>query len=144
MGAKQKIIRRLCTILLILLGFLMLYIGYDNWKTEKEFASSAKGSSIGIVHFDKNGVQTVRFPENSYGVALDDPKLKEGQKIKIYYQKSRTYRISRTTKNYHASKDIYGPIVYAIFLFIFVAFNQLFLPTVLKHYFEKKVRLVEE
>ena len=64
-----------CSIFLTIIG-----------KWNKRFSASAKGLTLGTVHIEQ-GVQTVNFPENSYGVSIDG-KRKEGEQVYVYYQKS--------------------------------------------------------
>jgi hypothetical protein len=55
-------------------------------KWNKRFFASAKGLTLRTIHIEK-GVQTINFPENSYGVSIDG-KRKEGKQGYIDYQKS--------------------------------------------------------
>ena len=86
MDRKWRVINRLRRIIFVLLGISMFYISYDNWQMDQEFLASAKGLTLGTVHIEQ-GVQTINFPENSYGVSIDG-KRKEGEQGYIYYQKS--------------------------------------------------------
>jgi hypothetical protein len=86
MDRKWRVINRLRRIIFVLLGISMFYISYDNWQMDQEFLASAKGLTLGTVHIEQ-GVQTINFSENSYGVSIDG-KRKEGEQGCIYYQKS--------------------------------------------------------
>lgn len=113
MGRKWRVINRLGSIIFVIVGITMFYISYDNWQMDQEFLASAKGRSLGTVHIEQ-GVQTVNFPENSYGVSIDG-KRKEGEQVYIYYQKDKPYRISTSPIEYQTKQDIIKPLLGGIF-----------------------------
>ncbi len=91
---------------------------------DQEFLASAKGRSLGTVHIEQ-GVQTVNFPENSYGVSIDG-KRKEGEQVYIYYQKDKPYRISTSPNEYQTKQDIIKPLLGGIFIIGYVMLAQVF------------------
>lgn len=97
----------------------------------QEFIASGKGRSLGTVHIDRNGVQTILFPENSYGVAIDGTARKEGEQVYIYYQKNKPYRISSSPKYYQTKEELYQPFLGGIFFIGYVLFIQFMLPKIL-------------
>lgn len=102
-------------IVVIVFGFFMFFIFYSNWQMEKEFITSEKGRTLGTIHIEK-GVQTINFPENNYGVAFKGSKREEGERVYIYFQKNKPYRISTSKNHYQPKKEVYGPIASGIFL----------------------------
>lgn len=138
----MKIIQKFSGLMLILVGLMMFYCAYSNWQMDQEFAASAKGRSLGTVHIDRSGVQTINFPENSYGVAMDDKDRKEGEQVYIYYQKNKPYRISTTSNHYGTKSDIYKPILGGIFFIFYVFLTDAILPHLAKK-FTKKNQLLE-
>ena len=124
MDRKWRVINRLGSIIFVLLGISMFYISYDNWQMDQEFLASAKGRSLGTVHIEQ-GVQTVNFPENSYGVSIDG-KRKEGEQVYIYYQKDKPYRTSTSPNEYQTKQDIIKPLLGGIFFIGYVMLAQAF------------------
>lgn len=119
----RGMIKKISGALFILVGLLMFYGSYDNWQSNQEFIHSSKGRSLGTVHVER-GVETVSFPENSYGVALDGEGRKEGEQVYIYYQKDKPYRISTTPSQYKTKEEIYGAFLSGIFFIGYVIFIQ--------------------
>lgn len=117
-------------VVLILVGLALFYCAYDNWRMDQEFIASPKGHSLGTVHLDKQGVQTVSFPENDYGVSIEGKGRNEGEQVYIYYQKDKPYRISTSPKHYKKREEIYKPILGGIFFIFYVGFNQIILPKI--------------
>lgn len=79
-------VQRFLSIMFILLGLLFFYIAYSTWKMQQEFIKSEKVQKEAVVAVDEQGVKTLNFSGNSYGVATDDPHL-DGERVKIYYKK---------------------------------------------------------
>ncbi|MDT2822092.1 hypothetical protein P7H74_10115 [Enterococcus devriesei] len=132
-----RIIKIIGSFLFIIVGLLLFYCGYSNWQMDQEFIASDKGRSLGTVHIDRNGVQTISFPENSYGVAIDGDDRKEGEQVYIYYQKNKPYRISTSPKYYQTKEDLYKPFLGGVFFIGYVLFIQFMLPKILQRLLAK-------
>ena len=132
---SSKKMQHIFSIILLLVGILLFYIAFYNWKIQQEFLHSHKIKTQAVVKVDKNQVKTLNFTGNYYGVATDNQNLADGEQVTIYYQQDKPYRVSTSANQYgNGVKDVTVPIISGIFFIAFVGGNKILLPAVVKRY----------
>lgn len=124
---SSKKMQYIFSIILILVGILLFYIAFGNWKIQQDFLHSHKIKTQAVVKVDKNKVKTLNFTGNHYGVATDNQNLAAGEQVTIYYQQDKPYRVSTSASQYgDVLKNVITPIIGGIFFLALVGINRFF------------------
>ena len=137
-------VQRFLSIMFILLGLLFFYIAYSTWEMQQEFIKSEKVQTVAVVAVDEQGGKTLNFSGNSYGVAIDDPHL-DGERVKIYYQKNKPYRVSTSKTQYgQGTIEVVGAIFGGCFFPFVVLLINFLIPRAVKRYAIATGNLLED
>lgn len=112
----------------------MPVISYSSWKDQQNFSKGDKGKAEALIKVDEHNVKTYNFKENEYGVDASKSSWKKGDKVTIYFLKSKPYIVAENPYVYNSKFDILSPLIW----FIFCGGMTIWIVCI--HYLHKKLR----
>ncbi|MGX7197921.1 hypothetical protein [Enterococcus olivae] len=95
---------------------LMPISSYSFWQDQQMFLHGEKGQTEALIKVDEHKIKTYNFKENDYGVDASKSSWREGDKVTIYFLRSKPYMVSENPYVYHTTAEIFMPLVWCVFV----------------------------